>query len=119
MVLHTVGLPKVLSIPVAGASGFVVAGVVFYVFYLVFRVTQGSSGVSPRQVLGKPAEVITTIPEGGTGEIAYVLGGRRFNAPAKTEDGHPVPQNASVIIVRITTSAYYVRESAEERLKDI
>jgi len=112
LVLEKVGLPGALSIPVASASGLAVAGMVFYVFFLVFRVTQSSSGVSPRQSLGKEAEVITAIPEKGAGEIAYVLGGRRFTAPARTEDGHPIPQTASVVIVRITRGAYFVRESA-------
>jgi len=119
LILEEVGAPGALSIPLAGASGFVVAGAVFYVFYLVFRVTQSTSAVSPRQVLGKPAEVITAIPKDGVGEIAYVLGGRRFNAPARSEDGHPIPRHASVVVLRATPSACYVRESAVEQLKDL
>jgi len=114
LVLARVGLPGVVSLPLAGASGFAVAGAVFYVFFLVFRVTQSSSAVSPRQSLGKEAEVITAIPEKGAGEIAYVLGGRRFTAPARTEDGHPISRTASVVIVRITRGAYFVHESAAE-----
>jgi hypothetical protein len=118
LVLEEAGFPGALSIPLAGASGFAVAGAVFYIFFLVFRVTQSSSAVSPRQSLGKPAEVITAIPKNGAGEIAYVLGGRRFTAPARTEDGHPIPHNASVVIVRITRGAYFVREQAGGPLRE-
>jgi membrane protein implicated in regulation of membrane protease activity len=114
LVLARVGLPGVLSLPLAGASGLALAGAVFYVFFLIFRVTQSSSAVSPRQSLGKPAEVITAIPKDGAGEIAYVLGGRRFTAAARTEDGRPIPRKASVVIVRITRAAYFVCESAAE-----
>jgi membrane protein implicated in regulation of membrane protease activity len=117
MVLDEAGLPGLLSFPVAAICGAVIAAAVFYLFYRIFSVTQGSSGVSARQAIGRPAEVITPIPPNGAGEIAYVLGGRRFNAPARTEDGHPIPAHAAVVIVRRQGGAFYVRESVAERIK--
>jgi membrane protein implicated in regulation of membrane protease activity len=114
MVLDELGLPGLLSFPTAAICGAVLAAAVFYLFYRIFSVTQSSSGVSARQAIGRPAEVITPIPHNGTGEIAYVLGGRRFNAPARTEDGHPIPARASVVIVRKQGGAFHVRESVAE-----
>jgi membrane protein implicated in regulation of membrane protease activity len=114
MVLDELGLPGLLSFPTAAICGAVIAAAVFYLFYRIFSVTQSSSGVSARQAIGRPAEVITPIPHNGTGEIAYVLGGRRFNAPARTEDGHPIPARASVVIVRKLGGAFHVRESVAE-----
>lgn len=99
MVLHRVGFPGFMSVPLAAGSGGLVAAAVFYLFYRVFRLTQGTSGVSARHAVGRPAEVIVTIPEKGVGEIAYVLGGRRFNAPARTEDGSGLPSRSAVVIV--------------------
>jgi len=117
MVLDEVGLPGLLSFPAAAICGALIAAAVFYLFFRVFSVTQSSSGVSARQAIGRPAEVITPIPPNGAGEIAYVLGGRRFNAPARTEDGHPIPAHASVVIVRKLGGAFYVRESVAEPTK--
>jgi len=117
MVLDEVGLPALLSFPAAAICGAIIGAAVFYLFYRIFSVTQSSSGVSARQAIGRPAEVITPIPPNGAGEIAYVLGGRRFNAPARTEDGHPIPAHASVVIVRRLGGAFYVRETVAEHGK--
>jgi membrane protein implicated in regulation of membrane protease activity len=117
MVLDELGLPGLFTFPAAAICGAVIAAAVFYLFYRIFSVTQSSSGVSARQAIGRAAEVITPIPQNGAGEIAYVLGGRRFNSPARTEDGHPIAARASVVIVRKLAGAYYVRESAAAQMK--
>ena len=107
-------MPGFVSIPIAGASGFVIAGAVFYAFYRVFSITQSSSSVSLRHAIGHGAQVITPIPEKGVGELAYVLGGRRFNAPARTEDGHPIGVGTEVVICRVSRWMFYVRERAAQ-----
>ena len=113
MVLHRVGLPGFMSVPLAVGSGGLLAAAVFYLFYRVFRLTQSTSGVSARHAIGRPAEVIVTIPEKGVGEIAYVLGGRRFNSPARTEDGSGLPSRSAVVIVSRAGAVLVVRASAK------
>lgn len=110
IILDQIGLPTLVSFPVAGISGLGIAAAVFYLFHRVFSITQSTSGVTVRQAMGREAQVITAIPQHGVGEIAYVLGGRRFNAPARTEDGHPIAVRTSVVIERRTGGTFYVRE---------
>ena len=52
--------------------------------------------------------IITPIPAGGVGEIAYVQAGTRYTAPARDERGAPVPNGQTVRIVRIVGSQFYV-----------
>jgi len=113
MVLDRIGFPGFLSVLVATAGGGMIAAAVFYLFYRVFRVTQSTSGVSARQAIGREAEVIVTIPEKGVGEIAYVLGGRRFNASARTEDGSGLHSRSAAVIVGRTGAVLVVRASAK------
>jgi hypothetical protein len=54
------------------------------------------------------AEVITPIPEGGVGEIAYVQAGSRYSAPAREEQGRPVASGAVVRITRVVGSQFHV-----------
>ena len=117
LILDKAGLPGFLSFPLSVGGGFGIAGAVFYLFYRVFSVTQSTSSVSARHAIGREAEVITPVPERGTGEIAYVLGGRRFNAPARSDDGAPVAKGAVVVIRRKTGGIFYVHESVLKGLK--
>lgn len=112
LVLDRIGLPGFLSVLLAAAAGGMIAAAIFYLFYRVFRRTQSTSGVSARQAIGREAEVIVTIPENGVGEIAYVLGGRRFNAPARAEDGTGLQCRSSVVIVSRTGAVFVVRARA-------
>lgn len=109
LVFERLRIPGVLSVPAAAAVGVGIAAAVFYLFFRVFRATQATSGVAVRQAVGRPAEVITAIPEKGLGEIAYVLGGRRFNAAARSEDGAAVPARATVTIVGREGAVFRVR----------
>jgi len=113
MVLDRIGLPGFLGVLASTAAGGMIAAAVFYLFYRVFRITQSTSGVSARQAIGREAEVIVTIPEKGVGEIAYVLGGRRFNAPARTEDGSGLHSRSLVVILGRTGAVLVVRASAK------
>ncbi|MBM3334773.1 hypothetical protein FJY63_08940, partial [Candidatus Sumerlaeota bacterium] len=55
------------------------------------------------------ADVTTPIPEGGTGEIAFVARGLRQNAPARSDDGKAIERPAEVEIVRIVGGSHIVR----------
>ncbi|HMP81694.1 MAG TPA: NfeD family protein [Verrucomicrobiota bacterium] len=96
------------SAPLSIVGGGIVAGGVFWLFNTMFRKTQSSSESRVASLLGQSANVITPIPENGVGEIAYVQGGARYNAPARSEKGNPIPAGRAVQITRIVGTQFYV-----------
>ena len=107
------------SLPLALVSGFVIAGTAFYVLYRIFSVTQASSNYTRESVLDLEAEVITSIPANGVGEIAYTAKGSRFNAPARSEDQKAIPKHAIVRMTKVAGNIFYVREIPEEELRQL
>ncbi|MGD1278279.1 MAG: NfeD family protein [Tepidisphaeraceae bacterium] len=101
----------VASLALSAPSGFVMAAVTFAIFNKLFSMTQGSSGPSEQEVIGKEAEVITPIPENGLGEIAYTRRGSRFTAPARAESGAAVAKQSIVTVTRIVGHTYYIKTS--------
>jgi membrane protein implicated in regulation of membrane protease activity len=97
-----------ISAPLSLLGGFAVAGVLLVFLRTVFRHTQSSSESHVANLLGTEANVITPIPEKGVGEIAYVVGGTRYTAPARAENGAPVDNGRTVKITRIVGSQFYV-----------
>ncbi|MEK7400058.1 MAG: NfeD family protein [Candidatus Poribacteria bacterium] len=106
-----------LSLPLAFISGFVIAGAAFYILYRLFKATQANSNYSRESLLGLEAEVITSIPSDGLGEIAYITKGSRSNAPARSEEHNPIPTHSVVRMTRIVGNIFYVREIPEELLR--
>lgn len=92
----------------AAAGAFAIAAVVAWGFAYVFRWAQGSSEGHVAKVVGLNATVITPIPAGSVGEIAYVQTGTRYSAPARAEDGSPLPNGATVKITRVVGTQFYV-----------
>ena len=106
-----------ISLPLALASGFAIAGAAFFLLYKIFSVTQASSNYSRESVLDLEAEVITAIPADGVGEIAYTARGSRFNAPARSEENLAIPKHAIVRMTKVAGSIFYVREIPDEKLR--
>src|SRR5687768_17067712 len=59
---------------------------------------------------GTPARVVSSIREGGVGEIVYRKGGSRFTAGAKSADGSAVAKGAEVVILRYEKGLAYVQD---------
>jgi membrane protein implicated in regulation of membrane protease activity len=97
-----------ISAPVSAVAGFVIALVAFSLFNYMFKQTQSSSESRVASLVGQTASIITPIPANGVGEIAYVQGGSRYTAPARTESGTPVPAGKPVKISRIVGTQYFV-----------
>ncbi len=97
-----------ISAPLAVVGGLAIAALVFCVFEWVFSKTQSSSEAHVSEMIGQTATIITPIPSNGVGEIAYVLGGTRYTAPARTENGTTVANGQSVQITRILGSEFFV-----------
>ncbi len=96
------------SAPLAAISGGVVAGLVFLIFNAMFKRTQSSSESQVASLPGQTASIITPIPAGGVGEIAYVQGGTRYSAPARTENGAAIGAGKSVRITKVVGTQFYV-----------
>jgi membrane protein implicated in regulation of membrane protease activity len=97
-----------VSAPISAVAGIAMALLAFLLFNYMFEKTQSSSEVRVSSLLGQTASIITPIPANGVGEIAYVQGGCRYTAPARTETGSPVPAGKPVRITRIIGTQYYV-----------
>ena len=96
------------SAPLSAVSGGIVAGLVFLLFNTMFKKTQSSSESQVASLPGQTASIITPIPLNGVGEIAYVQGGTRYTAPARTESGAAIAGGKSVRISRVVGSQFYV-----------
>lgn len=98
----------VVSAPLSIVSAMVVAGIMYWFLGSVFRHSQGSSESRIAQIAGTEASVVTPIPENGVGEIAYIVGGTRYTAPARTENGAAVVGGRLVKITRVVGTQFYV-----------
>lgn len=97
-----------ISAPLAALGGLGIAALTLWFFNALFRRTQASSESRVASLAGAPATVITAIPEHGTGEIAYVQAGSRYNAPARSEEGHAISAGETVTITRIVGTQFFV-----------
>jgi membrane protein implicated in regulation of membrane protease activity len=97
-----------MSAPLALAGGALVALGVLWAVNAMFRKTESSSESCVATLAGQIASIVTPIPENGVGEIAYVQGGTRYTAPARTEKGNAIGAGKSVKITRIVGTQFYV-----------
>lgn len=97
-----------ISAPLSLLGGFIIAAGVLMLFRSIFRATQSSSESQVASLTGQTASVITPIPAGAVGEIAYVQGGTRYTAPAREENGAAIANGRTVKITRVVGSQLYV-----------
>lgn len=97
------------AVVVATLTGLVLAALVFGFLSLVLHHTQAGTEYTAEEVAGLTAEVITTIPAGGTGEIAYVVKGQRERAAARAGEAEGVAKGSQVLIERMVGSIAHVR----------
>ena len=97
-----------VSAPISALAGVLMAGIAFFLFNAMFKATQSSSESQVASLVGQVASTVSPIPSNGVGEIAYVQGGSRYTAPARTESGAEVPAGKPVRITRIVGTQYYV-----------
>lgn len=97
-----------VSTPLALLGGLIMSAAVFFLFGAIFHKTQSSSESRIGTLVGRTATVITPIPAGGVGEIAYVQAGTRYTAPAREQEGGSVGNGQTVKITRIAESQFFV-----------
>jgi hypothetical protein len=100
-----------ISAPLSIVAAGLVAGALYKILSSLFRHTQGSSESHVAALVGTEANVVTPIPENGVGEIAYVVGGTRYTAPARVESGAAVAGGKLVKITRVVGTQFYVKIS--------
>jgi hypothetical protein len=89
-----------LSLIPAVIAGIVAINVMNAIMTWATAKLTASSLVSEQQSIGQIAEVNTPIKDGRTGEVTYVVGLTRFNAPAKpATDGVDFERGSRVVIV--------------------
>ncbi len=101
-----------ISAPLATIGGLLVAAAVVGLFGMVFHKTQSSSESRVGSLAGSIATTVSPIPENGVGEIAYVQGGTRYTAPARTETGAAIAGGRTVKIKRVVGTQFYVEPVA-------
>lgn len=97
-----------ISAPISAVAGLLLALIAFSIFNYMFRKTQSSSESHVASLVGQAASIVSPIPANGVGEIAYVQGGSRYTAPARTEAGTPVPAGKPVRITRVVGTQFFV-----------
>ena len=114
-------LLKVCSwIPIAGivVLSILVAAIIAISFFkgiiVPLRKAQNTSAPAQEELIGVLAKVQESIPAQGYGEIAYVVNGNSFIAPAKTTDGHEIKKGTEVSICWIEQYVFYVTELEEK-----
>jgi hypothetical protein len=100
------------SLGLAIGAGLVVAAAAFAILDLLFRETQAGSEFAVAETVGREAEVITTIPAGGIGEIAYIMRGQRESSSARSTDGEAIAKGSSVVIDRVSGPTAFVRRKS-------
>ncbi len=93
------GLKPLPSLAFALPTAIVMAAAEFLMYVKYFVNSQASSEATSEETEGHEAEVITAIPEGKVGEIAYVIKGTRYTSPAVSEKGEAIEHGRKVIIV--------------------
>jgi membrane protein implicated in regulation of membrane protease activity len=96
------------SAPLSLVGGGLVAAGIFWLFNTMFKKTQSSSESHVATLVGLTASIATPIPVNGVGEIAYIQGGSRYTAPARSEKGVAINAGQPVKITRIIGTQFYV-----------
>ena len=84
-------------LPASGVAALTAA--LMWVFLRFLYGEQRSTSIQATDYLGLVGRVVIPIPEGKLGQVALVVKGQRINAPARSEDGSPIPANAEVEVV--------------------
>jgi membrane protein implicated in regulation of membrane protease activity len=101
------------GVMVALLTGILLSCGTFGVLTILFKNTQAGSEYSVNEMVGRVVQIITPIPENGTGEVALVAKGTRIIGPARSEDGKAIERNSPVEVVRVAGNMYYVRKIAQ------
>ena len=106
--LHGFRTEDATSILAAIPAAVVTAYLVTYAGWRIVGSSRGSSQILLKDLAGVDAEVITPIPAGGVGEVAALVDGQRYTAPAREAQGREVPRGAHVKVLKMVGSTLLV-----------
>jgi membrane protein implicated in regulation of membrane protease activity len=109
---YVLAWPLIGSLGTALGLGLLMAVAAFFVLELIFSQTEAGSEFSTESLVGRPAEVISPIPEDGTGEVAYIVKGQREQSPARSSEGTALSRGQRVIIVSARGTTVIVRSDS-------
>jgi membrane protein implicated in regulation of membrane protease activity len=103
------GVSDALSLIPAGGVAALTAGVM-WVFLRFLYGEQRSTSIQAADYLGLVGRVVISIPEGRLGQVALVVKGQRINAPARSENGCPIPAHVEVEVAGMEGGVVVVKE---------
>jgi len=108
---QTMGLNGYVAGGLALASGMVGGGIMFVLLARVlWPMMSKPMTTAEYSKPGTPARVVSSIREGGVGEIVYSKSGSRFTAGARSADGTAIAKGAEVVILRYEKGLAYVQD---------
>jgi len=105
----------IISAGLSIVCAVLVAGALVNLLRKLVRASDSSSESRVATLVGHEATVISPIPTGGVGEIAYVQAGSRYTAPAREESGAAVGNGREVKITRVVGSQFYVTSTTSSK----
>jgi membrane protein implicated in regulation of membrane protease activity len=98
----------------AGVCGLVGGAIVFFFLAKVLLPHERELTADETAIIGAVGRVSAAIRPAGTGEIVYEQMGARCSAPARSDDGAPIPKQEEVFVVRYEKGVAYVRRWEED-----
>lgn len=93
--------------------GVIIGGVAQGFFLYVLSPSRSSHYKLQNDAIGRDAEVITSIPDGGLGEIAFNNVSGRVKLAARSSSGEPIPYGEVVVVKRIVGRVAFVQRVEE------
>lgn len=84
-------------VPASGVAALTAA--LMWVFLRFLYGEQRSTSIQATDYVGLVGRVIIALPQNKLGQVALVVKGQRINAPARSEDGSPIPTQAQVEVL--------------------
>lgn len=108
LIASGLGLTQGLGLLGALGGGLVSSLLLWLIIGKLLYSLQASSEAHVADLIGLEAEVLTPIEPGATGEVAYILDGTRYTAPARPQGGDSIAQHETVRIRRMQDNVLYV-----------
>lgn len=110
IVIRTLGWGPVVAVPLALTSGLTGGTIMFFLLARVlWPMRSKPMSTAEYRLPGTAARVVSSIREGGVGEIVYTKAGTRFTAGARSEGNQPIAKGTEVVIVRYERGLAYVQ----------
>lgn len=102
------GLPPLPASGVGFASGVFFASLI-YCFARFLYGQQATTELKAGDLAGETARVIVSIPAGGVGQVRCRIGEQLVDKIARSQDGQPIPENATVRVEEVLGETVVVR----------